>query len=144
MNTMQYKKYTAEIEYDDNGRTLIGRIQLPYSNQILFTAKSIRKLRKKFEKTVNNYIESGEPDYHVLLNGFMAFGEAWNDPTRIFEYKDYKTVYYYNEDEKLYWGQLPGIYMLFHGATIEEARQDFETQVEKHIQIRIDIKSKEE
>ena len=55
MNTMNYKGYTARIEYDERDNLLVGRI-LGIRSIIGFHGETIAELRTEFEVAVNDYL----------------------------------------------------------------------------------------
>lgn len=55
MNTMNYKGYTARVEFDARDNILVGRV-LGARDIISFHATTVAKLRKEFEDAVNDYL----------------------------------------------------------------------------------------
>ncbi len=57
MNTMNYKGYTARIEFDDRDNLFIGRL-LGIRDRVGFHADNVTELRTAFEEAVDDYIET--------------------------------------------------------------------------------------
>lgn len=55
LNTMQYKGYTAKIEYDDEDQLFYGDV-LDVSDVITFSGASAEELRRGFEESVDAYL----------------------------------------------------------------------------------------
>ncbi len=55
MSTMTFKGYTARIEYDARDNIFVGRI-LGIRSIISFHGETVTKLRREFEKAVNEYL----------------------------------------------------------------------------------------
>jgi predicted HicB family RNase H-like nuclease len=55
MNTMTYKGYLAEIEYDDEDAILVGHIS-GIKDIVGFHAESVSELKIAFEESVDNYL----------------------------------------------------------------------------------------
>jgi len=56
-NTMNYKGYTARIEYDDEDGIFFGRIA-GISDGVGFHAETVEDLRAAFHEAVEDYIET--------------------------------------------------------------------------------------
>lgn len=56
MSTMEYKGYTASVEYDDEAGILYGRV-LHLRDGIDFQADNVADLRKEFHASVDDYLE---------------------------------------------------------------------------------------
>lgn len=55
MNSMEYKGYTALIEYDNSDECLVGRV-LDISDQLSFHGESISEVRENFHNILDNYL----------------------------------------------------------------------------------------
>jgi predicted HicB family RNase H-like nuclease len=55
VNTMNYKGYTARIQYDERDDLLVGRI-LGIRSIIGFHGETVAELRTEFEVAVNDYL----------------------------------------------------------------------------------------
>lgn len=55
MNTMEYKGYTASVEYDDEAGILYGRV-LYLRDGIDFQADNVAGLKKEFQASVDDYL----------------------------------------------------------------------------------------
>ena len=56
MNTMNYKGYTARIEYDERDNIFAGRI-LGIRNIISFHGETVAQLRTEFEHAIKDYLD---------------------------------------------------------------------------------------
>ena len=56
-NTMNYKGYSARIEYDDGDEIFFGRIA-GIRDGVGFHADTVKSLRKAFREAVEDYIET--------------------------------------------------------------------------------------
>lgn len=56
LNTMQYKGYTAKIEYDDDDQLVYGDV-VDLRDQITFSGETVAELRESFERAVETYLE---------------------------------------------------------------------------------------
>jgi len=54
--TMEYKGYTALIQYSEEDGCLIGKV-IGISDQIVFDAPSLDEIRKIFEADVDSYLQ---------------------------------------------------------------------------------------
>ena len=59
MNTMNYKNYTARIEYSDEDDCFIGHIA-GINDVVGFHANSVSELHAAFEEAVDDYIQTCE------------------------------------------------------------------------------------
>lgn len=57
MSKMEYKGYTARIEYDNEDEIFFGRI-LGIRDIVGFHADTVADLKREFEEAVDHYIES--------------------------------------------------------------------------------------
>jgi predicted HicB family RNase H-like nuclease len=57
MNTLNYKGYTARIEFDDRDNILVGRL-LGIKDVIAFHADNVADLRVAFGEAVDDYLEA--------------------------------------------------------------------------------------
>ena len=57
MNTMNYKNYTARIEYSDEDDCFIGHIA-GFNDVVGFHANSVSELHAAFEEAVDDYIQT--------------------------------------------------------------------------------------
>jgi predicted HicB family RNase H-like nuclease len=55
MNAMSYKGYTARIEYDDQGRILVGRLA-GIRDIVSFHGESVAELEAAFHESVDDYL----------------------------------------------------------------------------------------
>jgi predicted HicB family RNase H-like nuclease len=55
MNTMNYKGYTAQIEFDERDNIFVGRV-LGVRTIISFHGETVIELRSEFEAAVNDYL----------------------------------------------------------------------------------------
>lgn len=55
MNTMNYKGYTARVEYDERDNIFAGRI-LGIRNIISFHGETVAQLRTEFEHAIEDYL----------------------------------------------------------------------------------------
>ncbi|MDR3630692.1 MAG: type II toxin-antitoxin system HicB family antitoxin [Desulfocapsaceae bacterium] len=55
MNTMNFKGYTAQIEFDERDNIFIGRI-LGLRTIISFHGETVMELRNEFELAINDYL----------------------------------------------------------------------------------------
>ncbi len=55
MNTMNYKGYTARIEYDERDNIFVGRV-LGLRNIISFHGETVADLRHEFEVVIENFL----------------------------------------------------------------------------------------
>jgi predicted HicB family RNase H-like nuclease len=55
MNTMNYKGYTARIEFDEHDNIFVGRV-LGVRTIISFHGETVVELRGEFEAVINNYL----------------------------------------------------------------------------------------
>lgn len=76
MNTMTYKGYLAEIEYDDEDAILVGHLS-GIKDIVGFHAESVSELKIAFEQSVENYLMACDQlgqspdkssDAQILLN----------------------------------------------------------------------------
>ena len=58
-NTMNYKAYTAKIEYSSEDECFVGHIA-GISDIVGFHGDSVNELRQSFEEAVNDYLETCE------------------------------------------------------------------------------------
>ncbi len=58
-NTMNYKAYTANIEYSAEDQCFVGHLA-GITDIVGFHGESINELRQNFEEAVNDYIETCE------------------------------------------------------------------------------------
>ena len=56
MNTMMYKGYVGEIEYDDDFKIFSGSV-INTRTVITFQGKSVDELNKEFQLSVDDYLE---------------------------------------------------------------------------------------
>ena len=56
MNTMNYKGYTARVEYDERDNIFAGRI-LGIRNIISFHGETVAQLRTEFEHAIKDYLD---------------------------------------------------------------------------------------
>lgn len=59
MNTLNYKSYTARIDFDDRDNILVDRL-LGIKDVIAFHADNVTDLRTAFEESVDDYLEACE------------------------------------------------------------------------------------
>lgn len=59
MNTMNYKGYTARVEFDDRDNMLVGRL-LGINDVVGFHADNVSELRAAFKEAVDDYLETCE------------------------------------------------------------------------------------
>ena len=57
MNTLNYKGYTARIDFDERDNILVGRL-LGIKDVIAFHADNVADLRVAFEESVEDYLEA--------------------------------------------------------------------------------------
>ena len=57
MNTLNYKGYTARIDFDDRDNILVGRL-LGIKDIVGFHADNVADLRIVFEEAVDDYLET--------------------------------------------------------------------------------------
>ena len=55
MNTMQYKGYSARVEYDERDNIFVGRI-LGIRDIISFHGETVKQLRAEFEQAIKDYL----------------------------------------------------------------------------------------
>jgi predicted HicB family RNase H-like nuclease len=56
MNTMNYKGYTAKIEFDEEDEIFVGEIMYLRKDIICFHGKSVDELRVALQETIDGYI----------------------------------------------------------------------------------------
>jgi predicted HicB family RNase H-like nuclease len=56
-NTMQYKNYKAEINFSGEDDVFYGKL-LGVNDLVLFESDSVNGLKKAFEETVEDYLET--------------------------------------------------------------------------------------
>ncbi len=59
MNTMNFKGYTARVEYDPEDHILVGRLA-GISDIVVFHGSTVDELEGAFHETVDHYIEVSE------------------------------------------------------------------------------------
>jgi predicted HicB family RNase H-like nuclease len=72
---MQYKGYSAKVEYDEDAKLLYGRV-LGIRDVVDFQAKRVEEVEKEFHRSVNDYLafcakRSESPD--KPLSGKLVF-----------------------------------------------------------------------
>lgn len=55
MNTMQYKGYTAKIEFDERGNIFWGKV-MGLQDRITFEGDTVKKLQEDFEAAIRHYL----------------------------------------------------------------------------------------
>lgn len=55
MNQMEYKGYTAVIEYDDDDECLVGHV-IGISDRLAFDGESIPEIKRNFRNVLDNYL----------------------------------------------------------------------------------------
>jgi predicted HicB family RNase H-like nuclease len=68
MNTMNFKGYTARVEYDERDNILVGRL-LGIRSIISFHADTVAALRSEFEAAVNDYLADCEVQGQTFTAG---------------------------------------------------------------------------
>lgn len=58
MNFLKYKAYTGSVELDAEDNTFYGKVMGLHRDAILFEGDSVVELRKDFEESIDEYIES--------------------------------------------------------------------------------------
>ena len=56
MNTMMYKGYVGEVEYDDEGKIFSGSV-INTKTVITFQGTSVEELNREFQLSVDDYLE---------------------------------------------------------------------------------------
>ena len=56
MNTMMYKGYVGEVEYDDEGKIVSGSV-INTKTVITFQGTSVEELNREFQLSVDDYLE---------------------------------------------------------------------------------------
>ena len=55
MNTMNYKSYTARVDFDERDSIFVGRV-LGVRTVISFHGETVAELRSEFETAINDYL----------------------------------------------------------------------------------------
>ncbi len=55
MNQMEYKGYTAAVQYDDDDDCFVGRV-IGITDRIVFDGESTNELRQNFHEVLNTYL----------------------------------------------------------------------------------------
>lgn len=55
MNQMEYKGYTATVQYDDDDDCFVGRV-IGITDRIVFDGESTNELRENFHEVLNTYL----------------------------------------------------------------------------------------
>ncbi len=61
-NTMTYEGYTIEVEYDAEGKMLVGRVSGLRHAMIDCMGESIAEFEQDFHNAINHYLELCEED----------------------------------------------------------------------------------
>lgn len=57
MNSLNYKGYTAKIDFDPEDEILVGRV-IGINDVIGFHGENAKELKKAFQEAIDNYLES--------------------------------------------------------------------------------------